>query len=201
MFCLITLLVTFQWQPSLPPFPLGHNFDRLINELKLMQHLEICLPSELPTTEAYFSFQLTFKIPCSPPTNTKWTTTAVEFLFLFFKTEFEFGFSWKKVSKKDSLMTAFVTVHSGSFRGLRKISSSISHLLNIRILPPPLQNEIQLLSRLFCYSKLVRLFGLDWGRLRRGIQVELAGSRVQETFRASLTRFQELHPRRAIKPE
>ena len=140
MFCLITLLVTFQWQPSLPPFSLGHNFDRLIHEWKLMQHLEICLPSDLPTTEAYFSFQLTFIIPCSPPTNKKWTTTAVEFLFLFFKTEFEFGFSWKKVSKKDSLMTAFVTVHAGSFCGLRKISSSISHLLTIRILPLPLQN-------------------------------------------------------------
>ena len=126
-----------------------------------MQHLEICLPSDLPTTEAYFSFQLTFKIAVFSSYQHKMDHNCCRVSYSVFQTEFEFGFSWKKVSKKASLMTAFVTVHTGSFCGLRKISSSISHLLTIRILPLPLQNEIQLLSRLFCYSKMIRLFGLD----------------------------------------
>ena len=74
---------------------------------------------------------------------------------------------------------------------LRTTGNVFQHftLLSIRIPTLPSQNEIQLLSRFFCYSKLVCLFGLDWGRLRRGIQVELAGLIVQETFGASLTRF------------
>ena len=44
------------------PCLLGQNFDRLIHESKLVQHLKICLLTDLPTTGAYFSFQLTFKI-------------------------------------------------------------------------------------------------------------------------------------------
>ena len=100
-----------------------------------------------------------------------------------------FRFSSKKVSKRDSSMAAFVTVSCRLF--LRTTGNVFQHftLLSIRIPTLPSQNEIQLLSRFFCYSKLVCLFGLDWGRLRRGIQVELAGLRVQETFGASLTRF------------
>ena len=38
-----------------------------------------------------------------------------------------FGFSSKKVSKRDSSMAAFVTVHAGSFCGLQEMSFNISH--------------------------------------------------------------------------
>ena len=48
-------LVALQEQPSLSRC---QNFDRWIYAWKLMQHLEICLP----TTEAFFPFQLSFTI-------------------------------------------------------------------------------------------------------------------------------------------
>ena len=38
-----------------------------------------------------------------------------------------FGFSSKKVLKRDSSMAAFVTVHAGSFCGLQEMSFNISH--------------------------------------------------------------------------
>ena len=66
---LVTLVITLQEQPSLyyyPHPPIGQNFKRWIHEWKLMQHLENCLPTDrqpdLPTTEDYFSFQLSSKI-------------------------------------------------------------------------------------------------------------------------------------------
>ena len=62
-----------QEQPSLslktppPPHPPTHLVKIFTGEfiwMKLMQHLqvEICLLTDLPTTEDYFSFQLSFKI-------------------------------------------------------------------------------------------------------------------------------------------
>ena len=102
-----------------------------------------------------------------------------------------FVFSSKKVSKRDSSMAAFVTVHAGSFCGLQEMSFNISHFYLFVFL------HCRHKMKYSCYqdSSVICLFALDWGRLRRGIQVELAGLRVQETFGASLTRFQRLHPR------
>ena len=54
-------LVTLQEQPSLPPPCLVKILTGWFT-YKRMQHLEICLLTDLPTTGAYFSFQLTFKI-------------------------------------------------------------------------------------------------------------------------------------------
>ena len=50
-----------QGQPSLAA-PLGQNADTRINGWKLIQHLEICLPIDLRTTEAYFFISVSFKI-------------------------------------------------------------------------------------------------------------------------------------------
>ena len=58
---LVTLLVTLQEQPSLTS-PLGQNFDRLYHAWKRMQHLEVCLPTDLQTSNAHFSFHLSFKM-------------------------------------------------------------------------------------------------------------------------------------------
>ena len=100
MFCLITLLVTLQWQPSLASFPLGHNFDRLIREWKLMQHLEICLPSDLPTTEAYFSFQLTFKFRVLILPTQNGPQLLSNFFFSFSKLNLSLGFRGRKCRKR-----------------------------------------------------------------------------------------------------
>ena len=100
MFCLITLLVTLQWQPSLTSFPLGHNFDRLIREWKLMQHLEICLPSDLPTTEAYFSFQLTFKFRVLILPTQNGPQLLSNFFFSFSKLNLSLGFRGRKCRKR-----------------------------------------------------------------------------------------------------
>ena len=91
------------------PCLISQNFDRLIRDSKLVQHLEICLLTDLPTTGAYFSFQLSCS--CPDPTVTKWNTNAVEFLFLFL------GFRRGKFS-----MAAFVIVHAGSYGGLQEKS-------------------------------------------------------------------------------
>ena len=100
MFCLITLLVTLQWQPSLASFLLGHNFDRLIREWKHMQHLEICLPSDLPTTEAYFSFQLTFKFRVLLLPTQNGPQLLSNFFFSFSKLNLSLGFRGRKCRKR-----------------------------------------------------------------------------------------------------
>ena len=100
MFCLITLLVTLQWQPSLASFLLGHNFDRLIREWKHMQHLEICLPSDLPTTEAYFSFQLTFKFRVLILPTQNGPQLLSNFFFSFSKLNLSLGFRGRKCRKR-----------------------------------------------------------------------------------------------------
>ena len=86
-----------------------------------MQHLENCLLTDLPITGAYFSFQLTLKklsCSCPDPTETKWNTTAVEFLFLVL------GFVEESVAKSingclcDSSCGMFLTFQSFSLRVL-----------------------------------------------------------------------------------
>ena len=84
-----------------------------------MQHLEICLLTDLPTTGGYFSFHLTFRIivlSCPDPTVTKWNTTAVEFLFLFL------GFRRGKCRKR-FIEATFMIVHVGYYGGLQEKSS------------------------------------------------------------------------------
>ena len=81
-----------------------------------MQHLEICLLTDLPTTRIYFSFQLTFKI--------------IVFLSGSYRHKMEynccrvpisvFGFSSRKVPQRDFSMAAFVIVHAGSYGGLQE---------------------------------------------------------------------------------
>ena len=56
------------------------------------------------------------------------------------------------------LMAAFLTVHAGSWGGLQENLLTFQ-FLTIHVLQLPRQNEIQLLSRFFCYSKMVCLFG------------------------------------------
>lgn len=72
-------------------------------------------------------FQLTFKIAVTFSYHHKWNTTAIEFLLLFFKTEFEFGFS-----KKNSSMAGIAPVHVGSFCGLHFQLFVFSHCLHKR---------------------------------------------------------------------
>ena len=122
MFCLITLLVTLQWQPSLPPFPLSHNFDRLIHEWKLMQHLEICLPSGLPTTEAYFSFQLTFKIAVSSSYHHKMDHNCCRISFSVFQ-----NWIWVWVFVEESVEKGFIDdcVWDSSCRIFLRITENI----------------------------------------------------------------------------
>lgn len=69
-----------QEQPSLPS-PHLVKILKVNSWMKLMQHLKICLPKDVTTTEAYFAFQLTFKIVVFLSFATKWNTTAVKFLF------------------------------------------------------------------------------------------------------------------------
>ena len=81
-----------------------------------MHHLEICLLTDLPTTGAYFSFQLTFKI--------------IVFLSGSYRHKMEynccrvsisvFGFSSRKVPQRDLSMAAFVIVHAGYYGGLEE---------------------------------------------------------------------------------
>ena len=47
-----------QEQPSLPS-PRLVKILKVNSWMKLMQHLKICLPKDVTTTEAYFAFQLT----------------------------------------------------------------------------------------------------------------------------------------------
>ena len=54
-----------------------------------------------------------------------------------------------------------VTFCVSSFDGL---GEKRFKFLTIRVLPLPLQNEIQLVSRFFCYLKLVCLFGFGLKR-------------------------------------
>ena len=91
-----------------------------------MQRLEICLPSDLSTTEAYFSFQLTFTIVVSFSYHHKMEYNCCQVSISFLNC-LMFRFSSKKVSKRDSSMAAFVTVHAGSFCGLQEVSFNISH--------------------------------------------------------------------------
>ena len=55
-------------------------------------------------------------------------------------------------------MAAFLTVHAGSWGGLQENLLTFQ-FLTIHVLLLPRQNKIQLLSRFFCYSKMVCLFG------------------------------------------
>ena len=81
-----------------------------------MHHPEICLLTDLPTTGAYFSFQLTFEI--------------IVFLFGSYRHKMEyyccrvsisvFGFSSRKVPQRDLSMAAFVIVHVGYYGGLQE---------------------------------------------------------------------------------
>ena len=92
------------------PSLLGQNFDRLIHERKLMHHLEICLLADLPTTGAYFSFQLTFKIIVFLSGSYR-HKNGIQLL----SSPVVFGFSSRKVPQRDFSMAAFVIVHAGSF--------------------------------------------------------------------------------------
>ena len=86
-----------------------------------MQHLKICLPTDLPTTEAYFSFQLIFlkyRVLVLPPENE--TPLPSSFFSCFSKLNCSFGFSSRKVSQRDSSMAAFMLVHVSSYGGPQK---------------------------------------------------------------------------------
>ena len=130
-----------------------------------MQHLKICLPTDLPTTEAYF-FSYFFKISCSCTAARKWNPTAVEFLFLFFKTEL---FIWFFV--EESVAKGFIDgcVCDSSCKLVRRTTKkniltlqSISLRTGCSSLSP--QNEILLLFEGLYICILGR------GKLRHGIQ-------------------------------
>ena len=76
-----------------------------------MQHLEICLLTDLPTTGAYFSFQLTFEIIVflsgSYHHKMEYNCCRVSIFVL--------GFLSRKVPQGDLLMAAFVIVHAESY--------------------------------------------------------------------------------------
>ena len=80
-----------------------------------MQHLEICLQTDyLPTTEALFSFQLSFKIIVFLYCCHKIKYNCCKFIFQFIKTELFIWFSSRKVSQRYPSLAAFVIVHAGS---------------------------------------------------------------------------------------
>ena len=165
-----------------------------------MQRLEICLLTDLPTTGGYFSFHLTFKI--------------IVFLSGSYchKMDYNccrvsisvFRFSSRKVPQRDLSVAAFVIVHAGYYGRLQEKSSQHFKVLVFVFFHGPQKKEIQLLSRFLCYSNLFFLFGLAWGRLRKGISTKMKVehawfyNRVEEKFLPlSLNRFQELHTRLA----
>ena len=90
-----------------------------------MQRLEIRLPSDLPTTEASVNFY-NCRVLLLPPQNGIQLLSSFHFFFSKLSC-LMFGFSSKKVSKRNSSMAAFVTVHAGSFCGLQEMSFNISH--------------------------------------------------------------------------
>ena len=75
-----------------------------------MHHLEICLLTDLPTTGAYFSFQLTFKIIVFLSGSYR-HKNGIQLL----SSPVVFGFSSRKVPQRDFSMAAFVMVHAGSY--------------------------------------------------------------------------------------
>ena len=75
-----------------------------------MKHLEICLLTDLPTTGAYFSSQLTFKIIVFLSGSYR-HKNGIQLL----SSPVVFGFSSRKVPQRDFSMAAFVIVHAGSF--------------------------------------------------------------------------------------
>ena len=101
-------LVTLQEQPSLPPLCLVKILTGWFT-YKLMKHLEICLLTDLPTTGAYFSFQLTFKIIVFLSGSYR-HKNGIQLL----SSPVVFGFSSRKVPQRDFSMAAFVIVHAGS---------------------------------------------------------------------------------------
>ena len=85
-----------------------------------MQHLEICLLTDLPTTGAYFSFQLTFKIIVFLLV---WILPSQNGIQLSCRVSISvFGFLSRKVPQRDLLMAAFVIVHAESYSRLQEKS-------------------------------------------------------------------------------
>ena len=66
------------------------------------------------------------------------------------------------------MVSSMAAFHAGSYGGLQEKSFVITfQSFTVRVLPLPPQNEIQLLSRVFCYSFI---WFLSWGKLRYGMQ-------------------------------
>ena len=66
-----------------------------------MQLLEVCLPTDLQTTEAYFSFHLSFKMIVFMYYLHKMKYNCCQvYIFCFSKLNCLFGFSSRKVSQK-----------------------------------------------------------------------------------------------------
>ena len=83
-----------------------------------MQHLEICLLTDLPTTGAYFSFQLTFKIVVFLLV---WILPSQNGIQLSCRVSISvFGFLSRKVPQRDLLMAGFVIVHAESYSRLQE---------------------------------------------------------------------------------
>ena len=139
-----------------------------------------------------FHFSKVLKLSCPCTAATKWHTATVKFLYSKIELNCLFGFSWKKVSQRDSSMAAL----DSSWRLLRRTKGKIFQHFKFLVFVF-FQCRLKMEYSCFQDSSVIRnwvvylVFGLREALPRRNTP----GSNESESWTFSLTRFQELHPR------
>ena len=165
-----------------------------------MQDLEICLPTDLPTTEGYFSFQWSFKIVAFLYCHhkMKYYSFRVSSSVLIFKTELFINlvFGWGKCHT-NGFIDGCVSCRLLRWTTGKIFCNNISKFYCSCSSPAATKWNTAAIKILLLFVYLV--FGLRKATIRDAtkVKVEITGlySRVQEMFLTSLTRFQELHPK------